>query len=598
MELPIYKDNELNQVMTSRIRLEEIRMLYGSMTFSMLATFAVSLIMFFVLYSHVYSRSYLILWCVVMVLSVLVRGWDAYSFLNAPPGEQAKESWGTRFFIGSSFAGFWWGMLAWLGYSVENEYQTLIVVCIIGIVGGSLATLSYRWWTIAFFIILALILLELRFLFGIDDFSRVLSYLLPVFILFALSASWRAYKNSNQNVRLRIEADYNEEALREAKDEAEQANVAKSTFLSNMSHELRTPLHAILGYVQLLEHEGTLSEKQLSFIGEIDGAGVLLLDLVNQILDLARIEDGDINVSMTSVDLDKVLQECKSLIQPLADKKNIHVDIADTPIQVHADFTQLKQVIINLLTNSIKYNHNDGLVSVRCYHADNNKIRIDVSDTGPGISDDQKNLLFKPFSRLDPKCEIEGTGIGLSITRLLVERMHGAIKVESEIGKGSTFSIEIDSNLLADNVSENVERQVDHDVTIQSLKDNLKILVVEDSAPNLRMIEYQLEILGCNSDSAKDGSEALQLFHENKYDLVITDCNMPNMNGYELASIIRNEESSDIPIIALTADAFPEREKQCFDAGMNARLIKPMSLETLKMAINYWLITTPNKRCL
>ncbi|MDH5611049.1 MAG: ATP-binding protein [Gammaproteobacteria bacterium] len=582
------------QSMESRIRLEEIRMLHGGMMFSILGTFAVSLIMFFVLYKHASSTLYLALWFGIMMLSSLLRGWDTYCFINASPDEQVKESWGTRFLIGSTFAGFWWGMLAWLGYSVENEYQTLIVVCIVGVAGGSLATLSYRWQTIVFFIMPALLLLELRLMLENSDFTQVLSYLLAVFILFALSTSRRAYKNSNQNVKLRIEADYNEKALREAKNEAEQANAAKSTFLSNMSHELRTPLHAILGYAQLLEHGDALSQKQSCNIGEIKHAGNLLLDLVNQILDLAGIEEGNLNISMASIALDEVLKECKSLVQPLADEKNIYVDITDTTIQVHADYIRLKQAILNLLTNGIKYNYNNGSVIIKCYHSDNNRVRIDVIDTGRGISREQQVLLFKPFSRLDPEGEIEGTGIGLSISRQLIEKMHGTIKVESDIGKGSTFSIELDSHLPEDDVTEDVVQCIDNNATIQSVKnkDNLKILVVEDSLPNLRMIEYQLEVLGYKADLATDGNEALQLFRNNHYGLIITDCNMPIMNGYELTSIIRNEDKSDIPIVALTADAFPEREEQCLAAGMNARLIKPMSLEVLNAAIDQWLSNT------
>ena len=579
--------NGSNQTMASRIQLEEIRMLYDSMKFALLATFAVSLIMYFVMFNHASSTQSLSLWFVIMMVSVALRGWDTYLFNNATPDAQRKNSWGTRFFIGSTFAGFWWGMLSWLGHSTENEYQGLIVVCIVGITGGSLATLSYRWQTIVFFMMPALLLVELRLIFEDDDFSKVLSYLVAVFILFVLSASWRAYKNSNQNVRLRIEAGYNEKALLEAKNQAEQANAAKSTFLSHMSHELRTPLHAILGYAQLLEHDKAPSEQQSNNIREIDNAGKLLLELVDEILDLARIEEGNLKLSMTSIALDEVVKECKSLVQPLADEKNIRIDITDTSARVHADYTRLKQTILNLLTNSIKYNYDDGSVTIGARQLDDNRVRIDVTDSGRGIAREQQAFIFQPFSRLDPESGIEGTGIGLSIAKQLVEMMNGVIKVESNIDKGSTFSIELDSHLPASDVIVDVEQKTANHTAVQTILDaaNTKILVVEDSRPNLRLIEHQLGMLGYEADLATDGNEALELFRNNRYGLVITDCNMPNMNGYELTSIIRNEEHSDTPVIALTADAFPEREEKCLAVGMNARLIKPINMEMLKVPL-------------
>ncbi|MDH5388460.1 MAG: ATP-binding protein [Gammaproteobacteria bacterium] len=579
-----------NQGLEARIQLEEMRMLHGGMVFSALATIGVSSIMFFVLRGHANSTASLTVWFGIMMLMVLLRGWDTYCFNHAPLDEQINKSWGRRFLVGSTFVGFWWGMLAWLGYSTETEYQTLIGVCIVAIVGGSLATLAYRFRTIVFFIMPALVLLELRLIFDDGDFNKALSYLLAVFILFTLSTSLRAYKNSNQNVRLRIEADFNEEALRDAKNEAEQANAAKSIFLSNMSHELRTPLHAILGYAQLLEYGEALSAKQASSVGEINNAGKLLLVLVNQILDLARIEEGNISVSMTSISLDKIIKECKSLVQPLADEKNIHIDIKCSTGQVDADYTRLKQVILNLLTNGIKYNHNNGSVIIECYGLDKARVRIDITDTGCGVSKEQQALLFKPFSRVDHENEIEGTGIGLSIVKQLIEKMNGTVNIKSDIGKGSTFSIELNSN-LPKNVDEHVEKKTSNNVIVPLVQkqNDAEILVVEDSRPNLRMIEHQLEVLGYKADLATDGKEALQLFRSNQYGLIITDCNMPNMDGYKLASIIRNEENSKVAIVALTADAYPESEKKCLAAGMDARLVKPMNIEMLKATINQWL---------
>ena len=307
-----------NQVLESLIRHEEVRMLYGSMPFASLATVVVSVIMFATLYGHVQSTTALIAWLSVMLLLVVIRGWDTLQYIRATASRQKNKAWGHRFLAGASFAGIWWGMLSWLGHSNENAYQALIVIAIVGVASGSMSTLSYRWKTIAYFLVPALSLLELRLLFEDDNFSTTISFLLLVFILFTLSTSRRIYKNTNQNVRLRIEADFRERALIEAKEEAERANHAKSSFLSSMSHDLRTPLNAILGFSQLLEYDKSISSAQRANILEISAAGKHLLELVNQILDLSKIEDGSLRVNIKQISLKEVLDACHSLIKPLA----------------------------------------------------------------------------------------------------------------------------------------------------------------------------------------------------------------------------------------------------------------------------------------
>jgi len=587
-----------DQTMESRIQLEEIRMLYGSMMFSMLATFAVSLIMYFVMYGHAASTEYLSLWFAIMAVSILVRSWDTFHFIKAPPDEQSKKSWGTRFLIGSTFAGFWWGMLSWLGYSAENEYQTLIVVCIVGVVGGALATLSYRWRTIVFFLLPALLILELRLIFEDNEFFTVVSYLLAVFILFTLSTSRRAYKNSNQNIRLRIEADVREEALRAAKNEAEHANKAKSIFLSNMSHELRTPLNAILGYTQLLKHDQSLKQKQQDSIKEINDAGELLLELVNQVLDLSSIEEGNQQILIEPVALENILKECKSLIQPLADKNHIRLDfITNFTGYVMADHTRLKQIILNLLSNAIKYNRINGMVNVRCSYIAENRVRIEVSDTGYGIPKNKLNSLFEPFNRLEINTKkIEGTGIGLTISKKLTDMMKGTLNVQSDVGRGSTFWIELEG------FRESIKKGTPQDLSAQAKKPEVnnsdlihaqKLLIVEDNPSNLKLISSQLSALGYKADLASNGKEALKMTRAIDYALVLTDCNMPIMDGYELTAEIR-KNNSHIPVIALTADAFPEREQECLIAGMNDRIVKPVSLKQLDNMLEKWL--RPNCR--
>jgi CheY-like chemotaxis protein len=257
-----------------------------------------------------------------------------------------------------------------------------------------------------------------------------------------------------------------------------------------------------------------------------------------------------------------------------------------------ADHTRLKQIILNLLSNAIKYNHYDGRVIVRCRYTAERRVCIEVSDTGYGIPDDKLNSLFEPFNRLDtnPK-RIEGTGIGLSISKKLSEMMKGKLKVKSEIGRGSTFWIELeDARVTTMNGMHEDQTDPANTTTVDSsdLLYKQKILIVEDNPSNLKLISSQLSILGYRADLACNGKEALKMTAKNDYALVITDCNMPIMDGYELTTEIR-KNNSRIPVIALTADAFPEREQQCLTAGMNARMVKPVDLKQLGNVLNTWL---------
>ncbi len=592
-----------NQVLETRIRQEEIRMLYGSMPFSVLATVSASLIVFITLFGHVENTDALILWLAVMLVSILLRALDTYSYHISSAVRKHNNMWGWRFLLGATFAGIWWGMLAWLGYSSRNEYLALIVICIVGVAGGSMSTLSYRWQTIAFFLMPALSLLELKLLLIGGAFSGAISTLLAVFILFTLSTSRRIYQNTNQNVRLRIEANFREQALMAAKNEAVRASQAKSRFLSSMSHEFRTPLNAILGFSQLLQYDEHMDESRRMHIHEINSAGKHLLELVNQILDLAKIEDGNLQVNLTQVPLGEVIYACQSLIKPLAQEKQIQLHFYENiDGHVRADRTRLKQVILNLLTNAIKYNHHFGSVYLRCAASAPNRIRIEIEDSGHGIPQSIQHKLFQPFQRLESEAtQIEGTGIGLSIAKQLTEMMHGSIGCISMVGEGSTFWIELDGTLehsldaipattvTLDAASESSQVTAHSSISTSGA---LRILVVEDNITNQKLIVSQLKALGYMADIATQGEQALELYRNQQYQLIITDCNMPVMDGYALAQAIRRGGDTRTPIIALTADAFPESATKCQQAGINDRIIKPVTLKTLRNTIHKWTDST------
>lgn len=390
-----------------------------------------------------------------------------------------------------------------------------------------------------------------------------------------------------------------ETELIEARNMAEKASKAKTEFLSNMSHELRTPLNAILGFSQLFEYDQSLGEQRQSRARAINNAGKHLLNLIDEILDLSRIETGNIELSMESVSLEPVIKASVAWVAEMAESRGIRIDFDPTVyngVMVEADPFRLKQVFLNLLSNAVKYNRENGRISIDLSRDDRGLARISVTDTGSGISPEQLNELFKPFNRLGAEFSaIEGTGIGLVITKRLVELMHGELDVDSKPGQGSTFTVQLPvthSSQADFDDTRSVEVDFRSSTTTRPL-----ILVAEDNSMNQVLIDTQLELLGYSAEFASDGLEALELWKAGNYQLLITDIRMPRMDGHELIRQIRAQESgsTSIPIIAATANAMESDIKQCQEAGANDVIPKPFSLEALKKILEKW---SPQGKCM
>ncbi|PHQ79900.1 MAG: hypothetical protein COB66_05910 [Coxiella sp. (in: Bacteria)] len=382
-----------------------------------------------------------------------------------------------------------------------------------------------------------------------------------------------------------------------SKWEAESANEAKSLFLSSMSHELRTPLNAAIGYAQLLEQDPSLSADQKSYAKSIYSSNNHLLTLINDILDLSKIESGKVELSIESVLLNDIMAECLELVKPMLDKYNVTLfyDVnAYARIYIKGDYVRLKQIMLNLISNAIKYNKLNGSVTVSIDSIFDNKIRIQVTDTGRGISKHNQKKLFQPFQRLgEEQGDTEGTGIGLVIMKKMVELLGGTVRIKSIEGVGTNVFLTLSPGKFEEAKHRALSKQVSTG-QLQNIAINtsLKILLVEDNPSNQAIASQQLLFFNCNVDIASNGEEGYNLWGGNDYGLILMDCNMPVMDGYELTKRIRQEESitnRHIPIIAFTANAFKEDLNKCYAAGMDDYLIKPVELSILKEKLIRWL---------
>jgi signal transduction histidine kinase/ActR/RegA family two-component response regulator len=375
-------------------------------------------------------------------------------------------------------------------------------------------------------------------------------------------------------------------------EEARNANQAKSAFLSSMSHELRTPLNAILGFAQILAADNlpTTPEQKKEFSGHILKSGRHLLTLINEILDLAKVEAGALTLSMEPVGLAEVLAECRTMIGPQAATRGIHVHFPDNAAAlVQADRTRLKQVLLNLLSNAVKYNREGGEVVVECTPCGPDRLRLSVRDTGMGLRPDQVAALFQPFNRLGQENGTqEGTGIGLVFTRRLVEMMKGEIGVTSTPGVGSTFWIELSAAAPLVQLAAPVQPDAGQAASVPSGAEPRLILYIEDNPANLRLVQ---EILSFRADlrllSAPDGHAGLALAHMHRPAIILLDLNLPGMNGFEvLAQLRRDAATAHIPVVALTANAMPHDIERGLSAGFTRYLTKPIDIEQFNEAIN------------
>ena len=389
-----------------------------------------------------------------------------------------------------------------------------------------------------------------------------------------------------------------EEKAKNAQLQAEQANSAKSTFLFNMSHDIRTPMNALLGYNQLMKKQLT-DPKLLDYQQKIERAGKLLLDIINNVLDLARIESGKMYLNESYVQVDQLFEEVVGVFEPQTKEKNINLK-SEACIQhphIMCDITKIKQIFVNLISNAVKYTPSGGTIEIKIQEIPCEKegfaaFRTEIRDNGIGMSKEFLPTLFDSFSRErnTTTSKVAGTGLGMAIVKDFVDLMDGTIEVQSELAKGTTFIV----HLMHRKADEQYYRQTDEGVESDEAENILQgkhILMAEDNELNAEIASTILEEMGLQIDWVNDGVQCVSKVKQmpaGTYDLILMDIQMPNMDGYKATEIIRkmsDKEKAEIPIIAMTANAFEEDRRKAISIGMNEHITKPIDAEKMKKTI-------------
>ena len=416
-------------------------------------------------------------------------------------------------------------------------------------------------------------------------------------LLFSTFWFWTYRTNlMHQKVEQEKDEKYKAELLIAAK-KAEAANEAKTEFLQRMSHDIRTPINGICGFVNMADHYADDIKKQTEYRTKVKEASNLLLELVNDVLDMSKLESGEIVLEEIPFNLSSIFKEVFVVIEQMASEQNIQIEWEKKEI-IHRDFIgspgYVKRVMMNILSNAVKYNRENGYIYISCMEIPSKQPEMTTMefvcrDTGIGMTEEFQKCVFEPFAQehTGSRTKFAGTGLGMSIAKNLVEKMGGSISFESKEGAGTTFVIQVPFKIDPD--ADKCEEQ--RDVSEKSIK-GLHILLAEDNELNMEIAEFVLQNVGADVTKAWNGQEAVELFRKSEpggFDTILMDIMMPVMNGYEATKMIRSldrEDAKTIPIVAMTANAFTEDRLKAKEAGMNEHIVKPLDVELLIKVIH------------
>ncbi len=610
-----------NNKSRDKIWREQIRLVEQNANSSNLASLVLSILIAYLLQ---YKTHDLVLpWLGYMFFASAVRLLMSLK-KKKQPNELVYDSFGYWYFVSILLSALGWGIAGFYLFPEQPSQQLMLGFALAGIASGSVTVFTPIFKLYLAYLLLTIFPLVLRFCLIGDDYI-LLAFMALFYLTVMTGIGLRISKSGLKSLELHFHneslikfmsharnnsEDMNEElsieieqrkqaekALFKAKEVAEAASKTKSEFLANMSHEIRTPMNGVLGTLQLLR-DSDLTESQKEYVSIAYNSGEALLSLLNDILDFSKIEAGKLKLEFIPFDLRMLVKEITVLLKQKADEREVEL-VADLdnelPEVLQGDSVRIRQILANLMTNAIKFTEK-GKVTIRIVILEKTekmvRVRLEVNDTGIGIPEESQRKLFNSFTQADGSTtrKYGGTGLGLAIVRQLVTMMRGRLGVDSEVGKGSSFWVEI-----AFEIPQNVEIEKQEErakEVIESLQGH--ILLVEDNPVNQIVAKKMLEKSGLSYEVANNGEEAitrLKLSHE--FDLVLMDCQMPVLDGYAATETLREMESDNgdkrLPVIAMTANAMEGDREKCLSAGMDDYISKPVNQQALKSTLSKWL---------
>ena len=612
---PAYKASDFSDRV---IQTQVTRLIEGS-GFGGLVGFIMAILWVVLLWNKL-PHEVLSVWLGSMALLFSIRTIITYSRIYDPGRKRAYVDIARRWYVVAVLiTGAGWGVTSTLMFPYDRVEQIVLAFILAG-VAASGVTLSNVAWVYSGFVGLALVPLMVRLFYIGGEVYYALSAMTGLFMVVMILAVYRMYLASsdalrleytneeliqnltlagveleNMNKELTEEIEYvkrMERELKQAKDRAEEMSQAKGEFLANMSHEIRTPMNGVIGTLQLLS-DTELGQTQQEYVNTAHKSAHSLLTILNDILDLSKIEAGKLNIELIPLDLREIVNELITLHTMTAEEKVIQlyaeIDEQLPPVLI-GDPTRIRQIVANLISNALKFTEKGHvLVRIRVLSMDDDKaeIRMEVEDTGVGIEEDIKDRLFNEFTQADGSTtrKYGGTGLGLAIVKQLVEMMHGQFGVDSAPGEGSTFWFCVPLGIGEAQAAEHVEHEAEFEGTLSG-----HVLLVEDNPINQMVAQKMLEKIGITSTLVGDGQEALNMLAQQTFDAVLMDCQMPVMDGFEAARHIRQQDAfSKLPVIAMTANVMEGDREKCISAGMNDYIGKPVVAADLKKTLARWL---------